>query len=217
MSLFRRKLLLSNSYENSSNPFDDILGIMLKDKQIIPYSKIPSTGYTREEVIGVTVTDLSKNINFCIHHYSEQKCYFGGGGIKKPDDYSGVISTNINNAILDLDGFNNTEQILSIKQGDNSWACNYCRTVDFSGLQSYVISLGEAKYIESYLSQINSLLLKCNGVEIIEQNYWTSTLNSMNPSSPNIIQSTWITNFRGYRDGANVQAQMFVRPIAKIS
>lgn len=208
MSLFR-KLLIE---QKKTSKYDESLGILLKDKKVIPFSKVPATGYLLEDVIGVTLN--SKGKQFCIHPSAEKKCYFGAGDIRKPEDYSGVISGNINDVANDMDGETNTLQIVSTGQGDNSWACKYSRSVDFSGLEGYVMSMGEAQLIEPFLSQINYLLSKCGGLEIKKQNYWTSSLNFASDET-NVINSAWITNLRGYRDGSNVQALMFVRPIAK--
>lgn len=208
MSLFR-KLLIE---QKKTSKYDEFLGILLKDKKVIPFSKIPATGYLLEDVIGVTLN--SKGKQFCIHPSAEKKCYFGGATMQKPENYSGVISGNINDVINDMDGETNTSQIISTGQGDNSWACKYSRSVDFSGLEGYVMSMGEAQLIEPFLPQINYLLSKCGGLEIKKQNYWTSSLNSVTEET-NIITWAWITNLRGYRDGSNVQALMFVRPIAK--
>lgn len=199
---------------NDSSIYDNSLGILLKTKQIVPYSKVPSNGYTLDEVIGIVVKDSENNICFCIHPSIEKKCYFCSGDMIIPENYSGIISGDVTKAIKDLDGFNNTQQMILTGRGDTTWACKYSNSVEFSGLQGYTISLGESKYIETLLTPINFLLNKCNGLEITSQNYWTSTINKI-ITDTNIINSSWITNFNGYRDGANVQAQMFVRPIAK--
>lgn len=210
MSMFRRRLLMQQEKETK---YDNILGIMLKTTEIIPYSKVPSIGYSLDEVIGVFLNDSNNGVKLIIHPSAEKQCYFGSGNMSLPNDYQGIITADVSVAVTDMYGYKNTEKITSTGQGNNTWACNYAKSINDDGLSWYVNSLGEAQIIGNLLPQINYLLRKCGGVELGGKNYWTTTLNSVGKDT-NTINSAWITDYNRYRDGANVQAIMSVRPVA---
>lgn len=56
----------------------DNIGVLLTDGSIVPYSRVPGSGYPKEQVVGITYTD--DNCNFCIALEDAGKAYFCGGG-----------------------------------------------------------------------------------------------------------------------------------------
>ena len=214
MSMFRNLMMMRHKAVDTSN---DHIGVKLLDGRVIPYSKVPNSGYLKEEVVGITYRD--GGVSFCIALDDiADSVYFCGGGYLENDPEGVVVSTTTSVAVQDLSGNFNSHQIIQELVGNTSLAV--FRTMNYTfpdGTPAYLGSIGEYRAIiyghdKKDIVAINDLLVRCGGTAIKTQsNYWSSTLNGFDEESS--TRWVWIWNGTGYIDGGNGQGLRYCRPL----
>ena len=214
MSMFRNLMMMRHKAVDTSN---DHIGVKLLDGRVIPYSKVPTSGYPKEEVVGITYRD--GGVSFCIALDDiADSVYFCGGGYLENDPEGVVVSTTTSVAVQDLSGNFNSHQIIQELVGNTSLAV--FRTMNYTfpdGTPAYLGSIGEYRAIiyghdKKDIVAINDLLVRCGGTAIKTQsNYWSSTLNGFDEESS--TRWVWIWNGTGYIDGGNGQGLRYCRPL----
>lgn len=214
MSMFRNLMMMRHKAVDTSN---DHIGVKLLDGRVIPYSKVPTSGYPKEEVVGITYRD--GGVSFCIALDDiADSVYFCGGGYLENDPEGVVVSATTSEAVQDLSGDFNSHQIIQELVGNTSLAV--FRTMNYTfpdGTPAYLGSIGEYRAIiyghdKKDIVAINDLLVRCGGTAIKTQsNYWSSTLNSFDEESS--TRWVWIWNGTGYIDGGDGQGLRYCRPL----
>lgn len=189
------------------------VNVLLTDGSLVNKRDLPSSGYSKDEVVGFAIKTSKGNI--LVHPDISTEKYYFCNGVSKCDGYEVTEQNkNVSYASLDMDGKGNTDKLrTTLTVG--TWACNIARnTVWKDGRQGHMMSLGEALIIDSNIDDLNECRTKCGCEAVPKINYWTSTLNAKNEDGT--ILSTWIGNCYGYRDGANVQGLHAVLPVAEL-
>ena len=214
MSMFRNLMMMRHKAVDTSN---DHIGVKLLDGRVIPYSKVPTSGYPKEEVVGITYRD--GGVSFCIALDDiADSVYFCGGGYLENAPEGVVVSPTTSEAVQDLSGDFNSHQIIQELVGNTSLAV--FRTMNYTfpdGTPAYLGSIGEYRAIiyghdKKDIAAIDDLLVRCGGTAIKTQsNYWSSTLNKFDEESS--TRWVWIWNGTGYIDGGNGQGLRYCRPL----
>lgn len=190
----------------------DSIGVLLADGTQVPYSSVPTEGYTSGEVQGIYIDD--DTVSLVIALEDSQSCYFCGGA-----SFCDALtaSDNVAVAVLDMNGKSNTEELAKTLT-NQAWAVNVAKKT-FNG-KGYLMSLGEWTHLQNYYTnELQELLVKCGGTALLasdgNSSYWTSSLNwKLESGALNVV---WIASMKPYRDGGNVQGMKFVRGACLLS
>lgn len=189
----------------------DYLGVMLLDGTVVPYSRVPEQGYSREQVVGISYSNGGHE--FAVALDDIENVYFCAGGEIVEDPSGVVVTSTVGVARQDYSGEQNTTVISSLLA--DFYAVNRAKNYTFpNGENGYLGAMGEYNLILGNIDLVNELAAKCGGTPIpTTKNYWSSTLNFFDIDGN--TRWVWIWRGDGYVDGGNGQDVYNVRPLLK--
>ena len=172
MSSFRRRLMMAQQGGGGGGQIPSDNGVYILDTNGKYWTKENWNTSNNEKSVGIFLLD--GDIQFVIDKKNISASYYGAYGV----DIEGLNNvTNLEDAVLDMDGYYNTKKIIESKTDVQAAVrCNSSKIqVNGITINGYLPSSGEWMIAKKYKNEIEEIIDIIQGEPFIRNFYWTST------------------------------------------